>query len=146
MLSQRSRYALRALTHLAECSPGALVPVADIAAGQRVPRKFLELILLDLKGAGLIESHRGRAGGYRLARPAREISFGAVIRLLDGPLALVPCASQTAYRACGDCVDEATCAIRRVLGRVRDEAARILDAFTLEDARSVEARSYLDAA
>jgi len=66
--------------------------------------------------------------------------------LLDGPLALVQCASQTAYRACGDCVDKATCAIRRVLGQVRDEAARILDAFTLEDARSVEARSYLDAA
>jgi len=121
----------------------------DIATGQRVPRKFLELILLDLKGAGLIESQRGRAGGYRLARPvrpAREISFGAVIRLLDGPLALVPCASQTACRACGDCVDEASCTIRRVLGQVRDEAAHIFDAFTLEDARSVEARSYLDAA
>ena len=139
MLSQRTRYALRALTHLAEQGSAAPVPVGEIAAGQRVPRKFLELILLDLKAGGLILSRRGRMGGYRLARPAAEISFGEVIRLLDGPLALVPCASHTAYRRCDDCHDEATCAIRRVLGQVRDEAARILDAFTLADARASEA-------
>lgn len=139
MLSQRTRYALRALTHLAELKGDAPVPVGEIAAGQRVPRKFLELILLDLKAGGLITSQRGRMGGYRLARPPAQISFGEVIRLLDGPLALVPCASLTAYRRCDDCHDEATCAIRRVLGQVRDEAARILDHFTLADAARGEA-------
>ena len=134
MLSQRSRYALRALTDLAERHGRPPVTAGDIAERQRVPRKFLDLILLDLKAAGLIESQRGRAGGYRLARTPRDISFGEVIRLLDGPLALVPCVSRTAYRRCDDCLDEATCAIRHVLSDVRDEAARILDAFTLADA------------
>lgn len=145
MLSQRSRYALRALTHLAERDHATAVPVpvGEIATGQRVPRKFLELILLDLKAGGLIVSTRGRTGGYRLARAPGEISFGEVIRLLDGPLALVPCASHTAYRPCDDCHDEATCAIRRVLGQVRDEAARILDAFTLADAVAGEAAAEL---
>ena len=134
MLSQRSRYALRALTDLAERHGSPPVTAGDIAERQRVPRKFLDLILLDLKAAGLIESQRGRAGGYRLARAPKDISFGEVIRLLDGPLALVPCVSRTAYRRCDDCLDETTCAIRRVLSDVRDEAARILDAFTLADA------------
>ena len=138
MLSQRSRYALRALTDLAACGGVAPVPAGDIAGRQRIPRKFLDLILLDLKGAGLIASQRGRTGGYRLARAPAQISFGEVIRLLDGPLALVPCVSRTAYRRCDDCMDEAGCALRRVLGHVRDEAARILDAFTLADALAGE--------
>jgi Rrf2 family protein len=90
------------------------------------------LILLDLKAAGLVESLRGRTGGYRLARAKHTIRFGEVIRLLDGPLAMVPCVSRTAYRRCEDCVDETRCAIRRAMGEVRDEAARILDAFTLD--------------
>jgi len=146
MLSQRSRYALRALTDLAARGGEVPVPAGDIATRQRIPRKFLDLILLDLKGAGLIASQRGRTGGYRLARPPAQISFGEVIRLLDGPLALVPCVSRTAYRRCDDCIDEATCALRRVLGDVRDEAARILDAFTLADALGAEPRAMLAAA
>lgn len=134
MLSQRTRYALRALIMLAGGSPETPLQIAAISAAQRVPRKFLELILLDLKRAGIVESTRGRSGGYRLARAAREISFGEVIRLLDGPLALVPCASLSAYAPCGDCQDEAACAIRRAAIAVREESARVLDGFSLADA------------
>lgn len=144
MLSQRARYALRALTDLAARRGGDLVSAGAIAERQRVPRKFLDLILLELKAAGLVDSQRGRTGGYRLGRVPGEISFGEVIRLLDGPLALVPCVSRTAYRRCEDCVDEASCAIRRAMGTVRDEAARILDGFTLADALAVECDEALD--
>ncbi len=134
MLSQRTRYALRSLIMLAGGSPDAPQQIATISATERVPRKFLELILLDLKRAGIVESTRGRAGGYRLARAPQDISFGEVIRLLDGPLALVSCASLTAYAPCGDCQDEATCAIRRAAIAVREESARVLDGFSLADA------------
>lgn len=139
MLSQRTRYALRSLIMLAGQPANVSVQIATIAEQQRVPRKFLELILLDLKRAGLVGSVRGRMGGYRLARTPGEISFGEVIRLLEGPLALVPCASVTAYARCGDCVDEATCAIRRAMLVVREETARVLDGFTLDDAVRKEA-------
>ena len=134
MLSQRTRYALRSLIMLATNANGGPQQIAAIAEAQSVPRKFLELILLDLKRAGLVESARGRTGGYRLARAPRDISFGEVIRYLEGPLALVPCASATRYAPCGDCTDEATCAIRRAMIAVREETARILDEFTLEHA------------
>jgi len=100
MLSQRARYALRALTELARRSGSEFVSVTEIAERQRIPRKFLELILLDLKTSQLVDSSRGRAGGYRLARPPEAISFGEIIRTLDGPLALVACVSRTAYRPC----------------------------------------------
>ncbi len=140
MLSQRTRYALRSLIMLA-ARPEGLVQIGEIAEQQNVPRKFLELILLDLKKAGLVDSLRGRAGGYRLARPAAGISFGEVVRLLEGSLAMVPCASLTAYAPCGDCTDEATCAIRRAAILARDEAARVLDNFTLADAATSEANA-----
>jgi Rrf2 family protein len=138
MLAQKTRYALRALLYLAEAEPGRSVQVADIAATQQVPRKYLELILLDLKKAGMVTSRRGPGGGYVLARKPAEISFAEVIRLMDGPLALVPCASLNFYARCGDCHDEATCAIRRVMARVRTEADRILSGTTLADAAAIE--------
>ena len=141
MLSQRTRYALRSLIMLAGGIPGSTQQIATIAATERVPRKFLELILLDLKRAGIVESTRGRSGGYRLARAAEDISFGEVIRLLDGPLALVPCASLSAYAPCGDCQDEAVCAIRRAAIAVREESARVLDGFSLADAIRREANA-----
>ncbi|MFC3711880.1 RrF2 family transcriptional regulator [Sphingoaurantiacus capsulatus] len=141
MLSQRTRYALRSLIMLAGGSADAPQQIATISATERVPRKFLELILLDLKRAGIVESTRGRSGGYRLARAAKDISFGEVIRLLDGPLALVPCASLTAYAPCGDCQDEVTCAIRRAALVVREESARVLDGFSLADAVRREANA-----
>lgn len=133
MLTQRSRYALRALIFLAQTGSVAPVPISVIAADQKLPRKFLEIILLDLKNGGLVASYRGKMGGYRLARSARSISFGEIIRLIEGPLALVPCVSLTNYRRCADCFDEATCVIRRVMLDVRAGTATILDGTSLAD-------------
>ena len=139
MLTQRSRYALRAMLYLAEQPVGgAPVPMNRIAAETNVPRKFLELILADLREAGFLLSTRGKMGGYVLKRPRHLISLGEVIRVIEGPLALVPCVSRTAYRPCGDCKDEATCAIRIAMARVRDETARILDGTSLADAAALE--------
>ncbi|MDG5488634.1 RrF2 family transcriptional regulator [Sphingomonas sp. FW199] len=139
MLTQRSRYALRAMLFLAtQPVDGAPTPMNRIAANANVPRKFLELILADLREAGFIHSMRGKAGGYHLSRPAHLISLGEVIRVIEGPLALVPCVSRTAYRPCKDCADEATCAIRIAMARVRDETARILDGTSLADATAKE--------
>ena len=127
MLSQKARYALRALTALAELEPGAQAQIAEIADNARVPRKFLEQILLDLKKRGLVHSTRGKLGGYTLGRPASEIELAEVIRTIDGPLALSPCASRMAYRKCDDCLDADTCPIRAVLLEVRDATAEILE-------------------
>lgn len=133
MLSQKAKYAMRALLYLAQSEPEQPVLIGDIAEHQQVPRKFLELILLELKRNGLVRSFRGKNGGYILAREPQEIFFGHVIRLIDGPLAQLPCASQTAYRRCEDCQDEATCAIRKVLRQVRDASSHILDHTSLAD-------------
>ena len=112
MLSQKAKYALRALLMLAERPVGEPLLIAAIAERQNLPKKFLELILLELKHHGLLHSKRGKNGGYALARAPAEISFGEVVRIVDGPLAQVMCVSQTAYRRCDDCRDEATCAVR----------------------------------
>jgi len=133
VLSQRGRYALKAMINLARSDVPAR-QVSVIAADEKIPRKFLEAIMSELRRAGLVDSARGKLGGYRLARPADLITFGEVIRLTDGPLALAPCVSRNFYRRCDDCADEATCILRRVLARVRNEASEILDRTTLADA------------
>ncbi len=134
MLTQRSRYALRAMLFLADQSASVPTAMNRIASEANVPRKFLELILADLRDAGFLLSTRGKMGGYRLSRAPHMISLGEIIRVIEGPLALVPCVSRTAYRPCNDCKDEATCAIRLAMSRVRDETARILDGTSLADA------------
>ena len=131
MLTQRSRYALRAMIFLAGAPTSRFVPMSAIALEAQVPRKFLEFILADMRASGLVESARGKAGGYRLARLPELISFGEIIRVIEGPIALVPCVSRTAYRRCEDCVDEAACEIRRAMLTVRDQSARILDGTSL---------------
>jgi Rrf2 family protein len=139
MLTQRSRYGLRAMIMLAKEASGAPpVPMSRIAQEANVPRKFLEIILTELKGANLVISTRGKQGGFHLARPAHLISFGDIIRVIEGPLALVPCVSRTAYRRCKDCRDEAICEIRRAMLVVRDDTARILDGRSLADAVAEE--------
>lgn len=117
-------------------TPAGGPPIAmhRIASHANVPRKFLELILADLRDAGLLVSRRGKLGGYHLSKPTHLVSLGEIIRIIEGPLALVPCVSRTAYRRCKDCEDEATCAIRHAMMRVRDETARILDGTSLADA------------
>ncbi|HZU64655.1 MAG TPA: Rrf2 family transcriptional regulator [Novosphingobium sp.] len=134
MLSQQSRYALKALIYLAAKDPSKPSPSAEIAAGANVPRKFLEAILLDLKLAGILHSTRGKAGGYTLARGPGEITFGDVIRVTDGPLALIHCASQKFYRRCLDCVDEQACSLRRIMLEARAQLSAVLDHRTLADA------------
>src|SRR3546814_3359571 len=112
MLSQKAKYALRALLLLAEGEPGRSLLIADIAERQRLPQKFLEQILLELKRHGLVTAKRGKNGGYKLLKAPSAITFGEVIRIVDGPLAPLGCLSKTAYQRCPDCQDEATCAIQ----------------------------------
>jgi Rrf2 family protein len=131
MLSQKARYALHALIVLANQDGDEPMMIADVAEEARVPRKFLEQILLDLKRRGIVRSLRGRAGGYLLGREPKDISFADVIRTIDGPLALSPCVSATAYHRCEDCDDEKTCAIRKVLLAARDATADVLESRTL---------------
>jgi Rrf2 family protein len=133
MLSQRGRYALKALLFLAR-RDSAQQGASAIAEAEQIPKKYLEAIMTDLRKAQIVESTRGVMGGYRLARPADLITFGEVIRLTDGPLALLPCASRNFYKRCDDCRDEVTCALRQVMARVRNEVSVILDRTTLADA------------
>jgi Rrf2 family protein len=133
MLSQRGRYALKALLNLARAESGPK-DVGKISTEEDIPRKFLEAIMSDLRRARLVESTRGKLGGYRLARPADLITFGEVMRVTNGPLALITCASRAFYRRCDDCPDEAACILRRVMGSVRDEVSEILDRTTLASA------------
>lgn len=140
MLAQKTRYALRSLLFLAEETGGTPVQMGRIAATQRVPPKYLELIMLDLKKAGLVRSIRGPRGGYALARTPAEISFGEVVRAMEGPIALISCASVNFYAPCGDCHDETTCAIRRAFTMVRDQTTTLLDSISLAEGAQWEAR------
>jgi Rrf2 family protein len=140
MLSQKARYALHALIVLAEHGGEEPLMIAEIADEARVPRKFLEQILLDLKKRGIVRSLRGRSGGYLLGKPAKTITFAEIIRTIDGPLALSPCVSTTAYHKCDDCDDEETCAIRKVLLAARDATAAVLEARTLASAVTAKKR------
>lgn len=131
MISQKTRYAFRALFYLAR-SKGP-VAIATIAAREKISSKFLEQVMADLKRHKLVVSIRGQGGGYELARPAREISYAEVIRIIDGPLAMAPCASVTAYGQCRDCYDAKRCPIRRALAEVRDSAAKTLEKRKITD-------------
>lgn len=134
MLTKKAKYALQAALHLARREAGGAVLIADIAGAERIPKKFLESILLTMKNRGILVSRKGRGGGYALARPADQVSFGEIVRVMDGPLAPVPCVSVTAYRPCEECADEKACEIRAVMKRVRDAISEVLDATTLADA------------
>ncbi len=136
MLTSKGKYGLKALVHLAEHEGQGSSLIAEIAATNVIPKKFLDAILLDLKNAGFLSSKKGRGGGYSLARPASQIIIGDVIRALDGPLAPIPCASRTAYRRCDDCRDTSSCRVRSLMLDVRDAIAEILDRTSLADLRS----------
>ena len=133
MLSQKARYALRALVELARAD-GVQLTAAELAVRADAPRKFLEAILLELSRNRLVSSRRGKFGGYLLARTACEISFAEVIRVVDGPLALAPCVSpRLGLRKCDDCPDLALCALREALARARDATAEVLESYSLAD-------------
>jgi Rrf2 family protein len=147
MLTSKAKYALRAMVDLAKQTgegPRRPLFIGDIAERQDIPRRFLENILLELRKHGLVVSHRGKAGGYALARAPDLITFADVIRAIDGPLALTPCTSRTAYQRCEDCKDEAICSLRKTLVKVRDASAAILEATTLSEAAGT--RGSADAA
>lgn len=131
MLTKKSKYGLKAVLYLASQADRGPISVAEVAEHERIPRKFLEAILVDLKRHGLLHSRKGKGGGYSLMKTPGEITVGQVIRTLDGPLALIPCVSQTAYAPCKECVDEETCGVRLAMKDVRDATAQILDHTTL---------------
>ncbi len=134
MISNKAKYAFRALLAIAAEPEGIALTSAEIARRHAIPHKFLEQILLDLKKAGILESRRGKTGGYAMLRPADTISFGEVLRIFEGPLAPLPCLSRQAYRRCDDCVSEARCEIRREFARSYDASRQVLDSRTIGDA------------
>ena len=107
--------------------------IGSIAREESIPLKFLEAILLDLKSHGLLESKLGRKGGYRLSRPPSSVTLGSIIRMMEGPLAPIPCASETAYRPCAECKDVEGCGTRIIMREVRDAISDVLDRTTLAD-------------
>ena len=133
MLSQRTRYTIRALLHLADRYGHGPVQLSEIAQAQNIPPKFLTVMLSKMSREGLVETRRGREGGYWLARPPSEISYGELVRSTRGSLGLVPCASRFNYETCKHCITQDKCRLHRVMLMVRDETARILDGLTLAD-------------
>jgi Rrf2 family protein len=134
MLSRRAKYALRAMIYLADHRGAAPVSVRDIAQDLKIPRAFLEQIFSELKRANLLVSTRGKQGGFLLSRLPKDINLAEVIRHIDGPLALAPCASHTAFRQCPDCVDLRICQLRPALIAARDATAKVLEKTTLAQA------------
>jgi len=138
MLSQKTRYSIRALQHLADNWGGGPVRLDLIADAQNIPRKFLTVILAEMVREGLVISQRGREGGYRLAIPPSQVRYGDVIRATRGSLALTPCASRKAHQPCENCLPEAECRLRGLMLHLRDEMAAMLDRTMLSDTIAVE--------
>ena len=130
-LSKRTQYSLRALYALTRKFGEGPVLITNLAQEETIPKKFLEQILVSLKSAGFVSSKKGKGGGYVLAQPPEKITIGSVIRAIEGPLAPLPCASETRFRKCDECVDIQTCGTRIVMRQVRDAMAAILDETTL---------------
>lgn len=132
-ISKQTQYSLRAMYSLARAYERKRLLVEEIARQEVIPKKYLEHILLKLKAAGLVQSKTGKYGGYVLTRPPSQVTVGEIIRLIEGPLAPLPCASVTAYRKCDECVEGQACGTRLVMRQVRDAIAAILDSTTLLD-------------
>lgn len=135
MISHKAKYALKALLFLAKASrEGRIVAASELSETHQIPKKFLEQILLQLKHRGIVVSQRGKTGGYMLGRRPEDVTFGEVLRLIDGPIAPLPCLSRIAYERCRDCPDEATCEVRRVFADVAGATRNVLDRTTLSAA------------
>ena len=133
VLSQKIRYAIRAMQHLADCYGQGPVQLAEIADKQNIPANFLTVILSELSRTGLVSSMRGKDGGYWLAVAPVDISYGDLVRMMRGSLALVPCASRYAHEKCKNCLEEGDCRTRALMLQVRDKTAQVLDGFKLSD-------------
>lgn len=132
MLSKKAQYAIYALTHLARCYNQGPVLINDISKAEKIPKKFLELILLELKKNGFVSSKMGKGGGYYLINSPENINLADIVRLFDGAIALLPCATFRYYEPCKHCKDEAQCAIRFFIKQVRDETVNLLKNITLD--------------
>lgn len=121
------------MAYLARKMDGNPILISEISTQERIPLKFLEGILLDLKKNGLLESKKGKGGGYFLNKPAKDITIASIIRVLDGPIALLPCVSLNYYQKCEDCIDEESCSLNRVMVKVRDKTLKVLESQSLSD-------------
>ncbi len=133
MLSKKTKYALHALTYLAKKEANEPTLILEIAENSRIPRKFLESILLDLKKQGILNSKMGKGGGYFLRQTPAQIRISTIIRLFNGPIALLPCVSLNYYQRCDECTDEKTCGLNKVFIDVRNETLRILENKSIQD-------------
>lgn len=133
MLSKKTKYGLKALTYIARKNSDLPVLISEIAEEENISRKFLEMILLQLKNSGFLNSKKGKGGGYFLAKEPQEIDVAALIRVLEGPIALLPCVSLNFYKKCDDCVDEEQCSLNRLMIEVRDNTLKVLESKTLAD-------------
>jgi len=143
MISKKTKYALKALNHLAGQPSSEPVLISDLARAENIPKKFLEFILLSLRKGGILQSRIGKGGGYYLASTPSKVTLGNVVRILEGDLAPVQCLSETNYARCDECDDETTCGIRLVMVDVNEALAQVLDNLTLADmiSRSADERS-----
>jgi Rrf2 family protein len=133
MLSRKTKYGLKALIYIAKQDKSVPVLISEIAEKERISKKFLETILLDLKKFGILGSKMGKGGGYYLLKDPKEIKVASIIRVLDGPIALLPCVSLNFYEKCDDCPSEETCALNKLMIQVRDNALSILEKQSLYD-------------
>lgn len=133
MISKKTKYGLKALGYLARKEPGQPVLIAEIAAAENISLKFLEAILLELKKQGLLGSKKGKGGGYYLRKPANEISIASIYRMLEGPIAWLPCVSLNYYEKCDDCSSEEACSINKVFIEVRDNVLAVVEHKMLSD-------------
>ena len=132
MLSKKCKYALKAMVCLAENYQKGPISTLIIAENENIPKKFLEQILLELKRWKLVNSKQGKVGGYYLLKSPEEVSLADIYRIFDGPISLTPCVSLNYYEACDDCIDEATCYLRKSLIEVRDRTRQIMTEITLK--------------
>jgi len=133
MISKKTKYALKALTYLAGQSPDEPVLISELAREERIPRKFLEAILLTLKNSGILHSKVGKGGGYSLAREPRNITIGSIVKVLEGGYAPVQCLNESAAPACDECGDPTSCGIRLVMSDVMQALSTVLETSTLAD-------------
>lgn len=133
MLSKKTKYAFHALSYLAENQEKGAILIQEIATSKNISQKFLESILLDLKKAGILGSKKGKGGGYYLLKRPEEITLAKVIRLLNGPIAWLPCVSLNFYEKCADCPNEATCNMHIIMCQVRDQTLQVVENKTVLD-------------
>lgn len=133
MLSKKTKYAFHALTYLSKNRGNGAILIQEISREYGISHKFLENILLELKKAGFLGSKKGKGGGYYLIKDPQDIPLSTVIRLLDGPIALLPCVSLNYYEPCEECKDQESCGLNKVMTQVRDETLKILHMKSMED-------------